>query len=366
MPGSPLSSARPWRRASRSALSLPPRSRACARAARFVCHATDFRFRRCAADRNRACVRAKNHHRGGAERTGRRNLHGARQGLFPRLRPRRRIERIDSLGKAVAFLATNQVQVAQGGINAGFYNSVAQGLPVALALESGSSPTYHEIVVRPSSRTKSARPRISRAAPSALSSPGSTSIYEVASVLALGGADAQGIEIKNLAFSQMAAAMTNGALDAAMDVAPFTERMIEQNIGVPWVNPDDYIKPLPMTASATSSISIGHAQNPEPPTSCSWRWPAPDAITAKPIITGRTAPKSSISSSKTGSAPTAVCSTAWPGRPAHPNGNLMSPSILDIQCFFSGSVCSKKSPAERLVDRSYAARSPRNSGHSNS
>ena len=43
------------------------------------------------------------------------------------------IERIDSLGKAVAFLATNQVQVAQGGINAGFYNSVAQGLPVALA-----------------------------------------------------------------------------------------------------------------------------------------------------------------------------------------------------------------------------------------
>src|SRR6202171_4340175 len=58
------------------------------------------------------------------------------------------IERIDSLGKAVAFLATNQVQVAQGGINAGFYNSVAQGLPVALALESGSSPTYHQVIVR--------------------------------------------------------------------------------------------------------------------------------------------------------------------------------------------------------------------------
>src|SRR5258707_13794251 len=45
------------------------------------------------------------------------------------------IERIDSLGKAVAFLATNQVQVAQGGINAGFYNSVSQGVPVALSFE---------------------------------------------------------------------------------------------------------------------------------------------------------------------------------------------------------------------------------------
>src|ERR1700734_3866632 len=58
------------------------------------------------------------------------------------------IERIDSLGKAVAFLATNQVQVAQGGINAGFYNAVAQGLPVVLALESGSPPPYPQIIAR--------------------------------------------------------------------------------------------------------------------------------------------------------------------------------------------------------------------------
>src|ERR1700724_4151052 len=58
------------------------------------------------------------------------------------------IARIDSLGKAVAFLATNQVQVAQGGINAGFYNSVAQGLPVALALESGSAAAYYPLIAR--------------------------------------------------------------------------------------------------------------------------------------------------------------------------------------------------------------------------
>src|ERR1700687_1556297 len=52
------------------------------------------------------------------------------------------IERIDSLGKAVAFLATNQMQVAQGGINAGFYNSAAQRLQVVLALGSGSLTRY--------------------------------------------------------------------------------------------------------------------------------------------------------------------------------------------------------------------------------
>src|ERR1700726_2495494 len=41
-----------------------------------------------------------------------------------------KIGRIDSLSKAVAFLSTNEVQVWQGVINAGYFNGVAQGLPI--------------------------------------------------------------------------------------------------------------------------------------------------------------------------------------------------------------------------------------------
>src|ERR1700739_2849863 len=89
------------------------------------------------------------------------------------------IERIDSLGKAVAFLATDQVQVAQGGINAGFYNSVAQGLPVALALESASSPTYHQIIVRTDLKDRIRKQGDLKGRTVGLSSPGSTSMYEV-------------------------------------------------------------------------------------------------------------------------------------------------------------------------------------------
>src|SRR5271155_2499000 len=164
------------------------------------------------------------------------------------------IERIDSLGKAIAFLATNQVQVAQGGINAGFYNAVAQGLPVALALESGSSPTYHQIIVRTELKDQIRTPADLKGHTVGLSSAGSTSMYEVASVLASAKLGLKDVEVKNLAFSQMAAAMANGALDAAMEVAPFTERMIEQKIGVPWIDPDDYIHPLPMS-------SVGYVVN---------------------------------------------------------------------------------------------------------
>src|SRR6202046_3018687 len=164
------------------------------------------------------------------------------------------IERIDPLGKAVPFLPTNQVQVAQGGINAGFYNSVAQGLPVALALESGSSPTYHNIIVRTDLKDQIKTPADLKGRTVGLSSAGSTSMYEVASVLAAAKLTLKDVDAKNLAFSQMAAAMANGALDAAMEVAPFTERMIEQKIGVPWIDPDDYIAPLPMS-------SVGYVVN---------------------------------------------------------------------------------------------------------
>lgn len=86
------------------------------------------------------------------------------------------IARIDSLGKAGAFLATNQVQVAQGGINAGFCNAVAQGLPVTLALESGSSPTYHQILVRTELKDKIRTPADLKRRTVGLSSPGSTSM----------------------------------------------------------------------------------------------------------------------------------------------------------------------------------------------
>jgi ABC-type nitrate/sulfonate/bicarbonate transport system substrate-binding protein len=65
-----------------------------------------------------------------------------------------RIEGIDSLSRAMAILATNQIQIAQGGVNAGYFNAVAQGLPVIMALESGSTPVYHNFVLRPDLKDK--------------------------------------------------------------------------------------------------------------------------------------------------------------------------------------------------------------------
>ncbi len=266
------------------------------------------------------------------------------------------IERIDSLGKAVAFLATNQVQVAQGGINAGFYNSVAQGLPVVLALESGSSPTYHQIIVRTDLKDQIRTPADLKGRVVGLSSPGSTSMYEVASVLASARLELKDIETKNLAFSQMAAAMANGALDVAMEVAPFTERMIEQKVGVPWIDPDDYIHPLPMS-------SVGYIVNTD--------WAQKNHDTAKKLFValaraGRDycqayhhGPNRGeiidiFMKNRIGTDRDLLDRMSWQSRT--PNGEFNVASIVDMQAFFKreGTI-DKTSPAGKLVDPSFAA-----------
>jgi NitT/TauT family transport system substrate-binding protein len=157
------------------------------------------------------------------------------------------IERIDSLGKAIAFVATGQMQVGQGGINAGFFNGVAEGLPTVLALEAGSTPLYHRILLRPDLAGQIKTPADLKGRRVAVSSPGSVSVYELGQVLASAGLRLKDVDVKYIAFPQMGAALANGALDAALEVAPFTEIAVEKKIAVPWIDTEDQIKQLPLT-----------------------------------------------------------------------------------------------------------------------
>ena len=181
-------------------------------------------------------------------------------------------------------------------------------------------------------------------------------MYEVASVLASAKLELKDIEPKNLAFSQMAAAMTNGALDAAMEVAPFTERMIEQKVGVPWIDPDDYIHPLPMS-------SVGYIVNTD--------WAQKNHDTAKKLFvalaragrdycqayhhgSNRAEIIDIFMKNRIGTDRDLLDRMAWQSRT--PNGEFNVASIVDMQAFFKreGTI-DKTSPAEKLVDPSYAA-----------
>jgi NitT/TauT family transport system substrate-binding protein len=187
----------------------------------------------------------------------------AEKGYFDAANLDVKIERIDSLSKAVAFVASNQVQVGQGGIDAGTFNGVAAGLPIVMALESGSTPLYHRILVRADLKDKIKTAADLKGRTVGISSPGSTSVYEIGMVLASAGLRIKDIDLKYLAFSQMGAALANGALDAAIE-APFGDIAIEQKIAAPWIDPEDgYIVPLPLTEVAYIANTEWIKQSPE-------------------------------------------------------------------------------------------------------
>jgi NitT/TauT family transport system substrate-binding protein len=164
------------------------------------------------------------------------------------------------------------------------------------------------------------------------------------------------IDGKNLAFSQMAAAMANGALDAAIEVAPFTERMIEQKIGVAWIDPEDYIRPLPMT-------SVGYIVNQD--------WAQQNRNTAKRLFLALARAGRDYCQAyhhgpnraeiidiflkyRIGTDRDLLERMAWQARSV--NGAFNIDSVLTMQSFFQNEgTIDKTSPAEKLLDPSYAS-----------
>jgi NitT/TauT family transport system substrate-binding protein len=267
-----------------------------------------------------------------------------------------KIERIDSLGKTVAFLAANHVQVAQGGINAGIFNAMGQGLPVTLALDGGSTPLYHKILVRRGLEDKIKAVADLKGRTVGLSAPGSTSMYEMAMTLATAGLTLKDVEVKHLAFSQMATALANGALDAALLVAPFTELATKQNTGVPWIDPEaGYIKTLPMT-------SVAYIVNTD--------WAAHNADAAMKLMLAlargsrdycqayhrgpnRGEMLDVLMKHRIANDRALLDRMDWQAR--NPDGAFSLASLTDIQAFFKrDGVIDKTAPPERLVDPRYA------------
>jgi len=267
-----------------------------------------------------------------------------------------KIERIDSMGKAVAFLAANHVQVAQGGINAGIFNAMGQGLPVILALDGGSTPLYHKIVVRRGLEDKIRSVADLKGRTVGLSAPGSTSTYEMAMTLATAGLGLKDVEVKNLAFSQMATALANGALDAALLVAPFTEIATRQGTGTAWIDPEvGYIKTLPMT-------SVAYVVNTD--------WAARNADAAMKLMLAlargsrdycqayhhgpnRGEMLDVLMKHRIATDRSLLDRMDWQAR--NPDGGFSLASLTDIQAFFKREgVIDKTAPPERLVDARYA------------
>jgi NitT/TauT family transport system substrate-binding protein len=266
-----------------------------------------------------------------------------------------KIETIDSMSKVVPFLATGQIQIAQGGISVGYFNGLGDGMPVTIALEGGSSPFYHQFVVRSDLADKIRTVADLKGRPLAVTAPGTIQDYEIAKVVESAGLTLKDLDIKYIPFPQMAAGFANKAIDVALDVAPFTEIVVEQKLALRWLDPETLIKPLPMTLLAYLTNVEWAAQNRDLARRvflalqrgareyCQAYHHGPNRAEVVAVLVKYGVIKDSALLDR----------MDWQAR--DPNGRVNLASLLDVQDFFlrTGQQ-QKKLPAEKLVDVAYA------------
>ncbi|HTP81967.1 MAG TPA: ABC transporter substrate-binding protein [Alphaproteobacteria bacterium] len=265
------------------------------------------------------------------------------------------VQIIESTSTSMALLATNRVQVIEGGIAAGYWNALAQRLPVVLAFERGSTPLYHELMLSPARKDTIKTPADLKGRTIGLSGPGSVSYYEVAKVLQSAGLTFKDVEIKNIPYPQTGAALGSNAVDAALEIPPFGDDAVAHGLAVRWIDTDDYIKPQPVDVLAHFANTDWIAQNRK----------VADAFFAA-LLRGvrdycqayhrgpnRAEVEAIFLKHKLARDHQMLDSMAWSSR--DPNGRFNLASLLDIQDWLAkeGTITATF-PAERLVDASFA------------
>jgi NitT/TauT family transport system substrate-binding protein len=265
------------------------------------------------------------------------------------------LEKIESAAPAMAYLASNRLQVVEGGLAAGYWNALSQGLPIIMTLERGSSPLYHDLLVRPdlAGQIKSVADLKGRTV--ALVAPGSSVLYEIGKTLETAGLTIKDIEIKYIPFPNMGVALANKAVDAALEVPPFGEVIVSQKLGTRWLDTDDYVKPQPISFIAYLANTDWIGKNPELAKKfflalvrggrdyCQAYHHGPNRNEVEEIMWKYRAVNDRQM----------IHTMAWQAR--DPNGRFNVASVVDVQDWFAKeNMIKEKFPAERLIDTSYA------------
>jgi ABC-type nitrate/sulfonate/bicarbonate transport system substrate-binding protein len=165
------------------------------------------------------------------------------------------------------------------------------------------------------------------------------------------------VDVKNLAFAQMATALENGALDVGLAVAPFTELAVERNIAVAWLDPEQgYIATLPMTSVAYIVNADWAAKNPDVARRLilALAHGSRDYCQAYHHGPNRGEMLDVLVKNRIGGDRALLDRMDWQAR--NPDGRFNLASLADIQAFFKREgIIARAAPPERLVDPRYAA-----------
>ena len=264
-------------------------------------------------------------------------------------------EDLDTSANVIALLAQDQLQVVEGGISAGYFNALDKNLPITMVMDRVSSPLGHHLMIRPDLKGQITRLKDLKGKIIASNGQGSVSTYEVGKMLETDGLTIADVDIKVLPFNQMAIAFTNKAIDAAIVIPPFTSQFIDKGFAVSFKEPDDLVKPWPLTI-AVAMINTD--------------WAKPKRDLLRNYFTAYLRGVRDYCQAYHGGANRAeliqrlirtgtetreelLYKYPWPAR--DPNGRINVASLLDMQAWYGqNKFGSAQLPAERLADTSYA------------
>ena len=264
-------------------------------------------------------------------------------------------EDIDSSIDALAIVAQNRLQVVEGGISAAYFNAIDKNLPVTIAIDRVSSPLSHKLIVRADLKDKVKDIGDLKGRPLASNSRGAITNYEIGKIFAKAGLSYRDADIRFIPFTQMTIGFANKAIDAAFMIQPFASQVVDQGLGFVFADPDDFIKPEPMTIAVSFVNTDWSAKNPELAKNfflaalrgardyCQAYHGGPNRSEVVDIAI------------RTGVEPRREMIDKYPWAARSPDGRINIDSMLDIQKFFVHEGLSlKEFPAQRLVTGTYS------------
>jgi NitT/TauT family transport system substrate-binding protein len=282
------------------------------------------------------------------------NLWAMEKGYFKEVGIKLQPEDLDTSANVLALLAQNQLQVIEGGISAGYFNALEKNLPVTIVMDRVSSPLGHKLMLRPDLKGQITQLKQLKGKVIASNGAGSVSTYEVGKMLETDGLTLADVDIKVFPFPQMAVGFQNKAIDAAIVIPPFTSTFLDKDIAVAFTDPDDLVKPHPLTI-AVSIINTDWAKaNDQVVRNYYYAYLRGVRDYCNAYHGGKIRPAMIDLLIKTGTEnrPDVLNKYPWPAR--DPNGRINTESMLDMQSWYvKNKMANANFAADRLVQTSY-------------
>jgi NitT/TauT family transport system substrate-binding protein len=281
-------------------------------------------------------------------------LWGAEKGYFKEHGIKVVVETLDTSANSIALLAQNQLQLVEGGISAGYFNALEKNLPITMVMDRVSSPLGHNLMLRPDHKDRITQIRQLKGKTIGANGHGAVTTYEIGKLLESDGLTINDVDIKVIPFTQYAIAFNNKAIDAALAIPPFTAQLVEGGHAVNFKEPDDVVKPHPLTI-AVSMINTDFAKaNRELVRNyyVAYLRAIRDYCQAYHGGSTRAALIDLAIRTGTETRPELLHNYPWPAR--SPNGQINVDSMLDMQSWFvKNKMSNVEFKADRIVDTSY-------------